>query len=183
MNSSGDKRQIRVGTRQDRVDYHLRLSVRQFSHRMRAAAIVAGVFFVLLAYVLQLLSLQTGVEFPPVIVTVGYFVAWFFIASMPLLFGLSTRLFGYMFKEHWMWLAVWWALPIDFFVFRFQYQRWSWVPVLFIGLLALGWLLRARRNEWFTTELQRQSSLWERLLPLGVLDLLTLNYWPIQRDG
>jgi len=183
VNPSGGKRQTRVSTRQGQEDYRLRLAVRQFSHRMRAAAIVAGLFLVLLAYVIRVVSLQIDVEIPSFIVSAGYFIAWLYIASMPLLFGLRTRLSGYVMKEHWMWLVVWWALPIDYFLVRFNYQRWSWIPVVFIGLLALGWLLRSWRNERFATELQRHLPLWERLLPLGILDLLTLNYWSIQRDG
>ncbi len=183
MNSSGGKRQIRVNIQQGKSDYRLLLSVRQFSHRMRAAAVVAGFFFVLLAYVIRLFSLQTGIEVPSFITPAGYFIAWSFIASMPLLFWLHTRLFGYVIKEHWMWLAVWWAFPIDYYLVRFHYQRWPWIPVIVIGLLTLGWLLRSWRNKRFTDELQRQISLWERLLPLGILDLLTLNYWSIRRDG
>ncbi len=183
MRTSGGNRQTRVNTRQDQEDYRLRLSVRQFSHRMRAAAIVLGFFFVLLAYVIHLASLLADMEAPLFIAPAGYFIAWLTIALMPLFFGLRTRLFGYVIKEHWIWLAVWWALPIDYYVVRFQYQRWPWIPVIFIGLLALGWLLRSKRNDWFTTELQRHVSFWERLLPLGVLDLLTLSYWSVRRDG
>lgn len=182
MSPSGGNRQTRVRTRQDQEDYRLRLSVRQFSHRLRAAAIVAGFFFVLLAYVMHLILLQAGLETPSFVAPAGYTIVWLSIALMPLLFGLRTRLYGYVLKEHWMWLAIWWALPLDYYVVRFQYRQWSWIPVIFISMLALGWLLRSRRNKWFRTELNRHISYWERLLPLGVLDLLTLNYWSVRQD-
>ncbi len=182
MNSSGNRR-VRVSNQSGQENYRLQLSVRQFSHRMRAAAIVAGVFFVLIAYVVRLLLLQSVVQISPFVTLAGYLVAWFYIASMPLLFGFRTRLVGYVVKEHWMWFAVWWALPLDYYVVKFQFLHWPWIPVTFIALLAFGWLFRSRRNELYLTELQHQIPFWERLLPLGVLDLLTLNYWSVRREG
>ena len=182
MKSSGGKRQSDVSVYHDQEDYRLRLSVRQFAHRMRAAAIIAGFFFALVAYVVRLVSLQIGVELPAPIASVGYFIVWLYLASLPLLFGLRTRLSGYVLQEHWTWLAVWFALPIDYFVVRFQFRHWPWIPVVFLGFLLLGWLIRSWRNERFSKELHRQIGQWERLLPLGILDLLTLNFWSVRRE-
>ena len=181
MKLPGDNRLAGVRIHHDREDYRLRLSVRQFAHRMRAAAIIAVLFFALVAYVARLLSHQMGVEFPAIIALTAYFIVWLYLASLPLLFGLRTRLFGYVFQEHWMWLAVWFALPLDYFVVQFQFKRWPWIPILFLGSLLLGWLLRSGRNERFSKELHRQINLWEQLLPLGILDLLTLNFWSVRR--
>ena len=182
MKSFGSKRQTGVRTHHNQEDYRLRLSVRQFAHRMQAAAIIASFFFILVAYVARLVSIQIGVEFPATVAPVGYFIVWLYLASLPLLFGLRTRLFGYVIQEHWTWLAVWFALPLDYFVLRFQFGRWPWVPIVFLGFLLLGWLMRSWRNEWFSKELHRQISLWERLLPLGILDLLTLNFWSVRQE-
>ncbi len=183
MKSSGGKRQIGVKIHHDQEDYRLRLSVRQFAHRMRAAAIIAVMFFALVAYVIRLLSPRIGVEFPATIALVGYVIVWLYLASLPLLFGLRTRLFAYVLREHWTWLAVWFALPLDYFVVRFQFGRWPWIPVVFLGLLLLGWLIRSGRNERFSEELHRQISLWERLLSLGILDLLTLSFWSVRQEA
>ncbi len=180
MKSSGSKRQTGVRIQHDREDYRLELSVRQFAHRMRAAAIIAVLFFTLAAYVVRLLSLRIGVEFPETIAFVGYVIVWLYLASLPLLFGLRTHLFGYVLQEHWTWLAIWFALPLDYFVVQFQFKRWPWIPIVFLGFLLIGWLMRSWRNERFSKELHRQMNLWERLLPLGILDLLTLNFWSIR---
>ena len=182
VKSPGGKRQIGVRRHRGQEDYRLRLSVRRFAHQMRAAALIAGFFFVLVAYVARLVSVQIGVELPKTIVQAGYFIVWLYLASLPLLFGLRTRLFGYVIQEHWTWLAVWFALPIDYFVVQFQFRRWPWVPIVFLGLLLLGWLMRYWRDERFSKELYLQMGLWERLLKLGILDLLTLNFWSIRQE-
>jgi len=182
VKSPGGKRQSDVRIHRDQENYRLRLSVRRFAHQMRAAAIIAGFFFVLVAYVARLVSIQTGVELPTRIAWAGYFIAWLYLASLPLLFGLRTRLSGYVLQEHWTWLAVWFALPIDYFVVRFQFSHWPWVPIIFLGFLLLGWLIRYWRNERFSKELHLQVGLWDRLLKLSILDLLTLNFWSIRQE-
>ena len=149
---------------------------------MRAAAIVSGFFFVLVAYVVHLTSLLTGLELPPVVAPLGYFMAWLYLASLPLLFGWRTRLFRYVLQEHWTWLAVWLGLPIDYFIVHFHFQRWSWIPVVFGVMLLLGWLLRPWRDGRFVQELHHRRDLWERLLPLGILDLVTLNFWSMRPE-
>ena len=181
MKSFWGDRQRGDGTHRAQEDYRLRLAVRQFAHRMRAAAIIAGVFFVLVAYVARLLTLRFGIAFPAYVTPAGYLIAWLYLASLPLLFGLRTRLFGYVLQEHWTWLAVWFGLPLDYFVVQFRFERWSWIPIVFLSALLLGWLLRSWRDARFSQELRRQIDLWEQLLPLGILDLLTLNFWSVRR--
>lgn len=182
MRPPRDDLSTRLAAQRDQTDYKRRRAIRQFSHRMRAAAIVASAFFALVAYVLGLLALRWGLILPEGAARVGYLIIWLYLASLPLLFGLRTRLFAYVLYEHWLWLALWFGLPLDYYVVQFRIPGWEWIPLVTLGLILLGRILRTRRERGFSGELLANATLWDHLFPLGVVDLLTWGFWNTRRN-
>ena len=182
MRSPRDDLGVRLAEQRDRVDHKRRRDIRQFSHRMRAAAIVASAFFVLVAYVLSLVRLRWGLFLPEAVVRGGYLIAWFYLASLPLVFGVRTRLFAYVFYEHWLWLTMWFGFPLDYYVIQFSVRDWEWIPLLTLSLIFLGRLLRSRRERGFVEEINVNAMLWDHLFPLGVVDLITWGFWNVRKD-
>lgn len=173
----GDDLAARLNEREERQSYRRQRAVRQFSHRLRIGGVLAGVLAALLFYVLSLAALRLDLELPSEIAFAIFALTWLYLVLLPLLFALRTRLFAYVLQEHWMWLAAWLALPIDWFFIRMRTSQIQWLPILFLLLLALGQVLRRWRQRRFSAELEAHVPLWECLLPLDVLDLVTFGFW------
>ncbi len=167
----------RLQQRRDEALYRRQRAVRWFAHRLRVAAILISLLWLLLAYILALLRLRWQVTVPQIVDQGLMVLLWLYAASLPLLLAWRTRLRAYVLYEHWAWLVLWLALPLDWFVLRVSVGRWSWIPVLTLALLVLGRLLRRWRWRRFRREMIASELLWQRLLPLGVLDLLTWGFW------
>ncbi len=168
----------RLQQQQQKARYRRQRAIRQFAHRMRAAVILMCLLVVLIWYSLAILRLKWHIESPAWLVRGLFVLLWGYGASMPLLFAWRTGLKAYVLYEHWSWLALWLALPLDWYVIRFAYGRWSWLPIGTLALFGLGGLLRPWRRQRFDEEMQQRENTWDRLLPLGVLDLLSWTYWP-----
>ncbi len=182
MRFPGDDLGTRLTTQREERAYRRRRAVRQFSHRMRAAGLIGAIFILLLVLVLSLLRWRVDLPQFQVAARVLFVIGWLYLALFPLLFAFRTHLIAYLLQEHWIWLSAWLVLPVDYFVIRFGIGAWQWIPIFFFGLLLLGRGLSDWRNQRFLTELEANQSLWERLTPLGVLDLLLLGFWNSQRD-
>lgn len=167
----------RLRQRRDDALYRRQRAVRQFAHRMRAAVILVCLLWALMAYSLALLRIRWQVQVPLWLDDGLMALTWAYGVGLPLVFIWRTRLSAYVLYEHWIWLTLWLALPLDWYVLRLGVGRWSWLPVLTLALLGLGRLLAPRRRQRFERELIQQAMIWQHLLSLGVRDLLIIGFW------
>ena len=166
-------------------EYRLLREIQQFSHRFRFAGIIMAVFFLLLGFVFYMLNMRTGLPLFAYLTLAAVIAIWLYLLLLPVLFVLRTTLLAYVLEKHWVWLSMLIGLPVDIYFLPSPAQGgvtglWGRIPIVFFAFLLWGYIRRRARKQVFLKEVRKNEELWERLLPLGILDIALFGFWHIR---
>ncbi len=178
----------------DDAEHRLLREIQQFSHRFRLAGLVMTLFFLMLGFIFYMLAWRWPHPILLYLAWAPLILAWLYWLLLPLLFVMRTTLLAYVLEKHWVWLALVIAAPIDLYFMPAPgplstSNILGRIPVVFFIFLLWGWIRRRARREVFLQEVRKNASLWQRLIPLGALDIALLGFWNIRpprpnpRDG
>jgi len=167
------------------ADYRRLRAIQQFSHRMRAAAIIMTFFFLTLGFIFYMLNVKSQQPVFAWLMIVAVIAGWAYLLALPIFFVLRTTLLAYVLEKHWVWLSLVVGLPIDIYFLPSPEQSgpagvFGRIPIVFFALLLWGFIRRKARRQVFQKETKKHDELWTRLLPLGVLDIALFGFWRIR---
>ncbi len=178
----------------DDAEHRLLRDIQRFSHRFRLAGALMTMLLLMIGFIFYMLARRWPHPILLYLAWAPLILAWLYLLLLPVLFVIRTTLLAYVLEKHWVWLALVIAAPIDLYFMPAPgplspLNLLGRIPLIFFIFLLWGWIRRRARQEVFLQEVRKNASFWQRLLPLGALDIALMGFWPIRpprpdtRDG